>query len=1331
MSLKVDKVQLEIIMKSDSARAEMMKLDDEARAIQKSMKGLKKDSEEYIRKNEELTKVKARMQELRNEIGLTGMTMRELKARAKELSMQMVNLDPRSEKYKEFRNELDRVNNRMRELKGNAAQTQSSFSKFTSGFNKFFAVGATVIATLTGIGFAIKKFTDMLDAREDSQANLEALTGLDKQSIKWLTEQSTLLSTTLTKDGVRIKQSSREILDAMTIVGSQRPELLKNKEALLAVTRDAMTMSIASKDSLEASTEALTNTLNQFNLEGTESTRIINAMAAGSKAGAATIPYLSQAIEKSGTTFALMGVDVETAIGVIESVAPKFKEASVAGNSLDKVLLKMKEGNIGYKSGVFDINDAIDELKTRFNKGESAAKIFGVEHAKMAEILIQSQDDINLFTTAVTGSNTALEQAAINSDTRSAKLAQAKNNFNEAAMALVENFTPAMTLAVETGIDFIHVIMEIPKWLKENKGLLLTLITTMAVYVAIVNKAKIANIALIATEKLKVFWSKTVTASTLLQIAATGYLTGSVRAANVAMKALFTTLKLNPYVALGVAVAGLTIGIYKLITAKKKQSESVKAQLNVEKKASEQYQKQAGDIDVLVAKIKNENISQKDRIAALNKLKTIIPEYNGMITEEGRLINNNTGAIDNYLVALEKQIKMKAAQEEWEVLIRQRRKQKQAADKAQQEADRYRTFSENTTYGAVTGGSATQGKLRVLETEAKKATNALNDTNSAIAELEKEINSNKTPYKPIVDAPKNGDQKEINGVLMEWNGKKWVKVKTPSSDLSDKELKELKKKYDAEFKVLTDNHDKRLAAITAEAKSEDELRLSLLAEDIKFYEEKLKIEQKYLQDTGGTEKNIADANLKLQKETDSQMLKGINDSYKSKQLATDQLETLEKQKLVDSYTTKKQMQLDSAALEITINEKRLQDAKEYADLIAQQTFASEQNKVDAVEKANQQIVNAEGNLVNSQKKHADVKYTQEEEFERKRQALIDKYGLEESQSNGSRYARDLKELKDSLDEKLITEEEYQKAAQKVKLDAVVGYANQAVEYTAMVSDAISEYHEMETSSLEAEKQKQLSIAGNDADKRAKVEKEFAQKELDLKKKQSGADAAIKGASALAAGALGVANIWAAHSANPILAAILTAMVGATVALQIANIAKQRQVIMNTTLDTSNSATGETTRSTGTRVAQAAEGRYDVIGADDNKTYKKVPYRGLARTMIVSRPTLMGERGDELIVDHRTLQNLRIKAPHVINTINRYRVPQRADGNYDNVTQYSASEYNAETAQLLKANLIATNQLIGLVADLKANGVKAPIVLSDLERKQELRKNSLLKGSLKK
>ena len=43
------------------------------------------------------------------------------------------------------------------------------------------------------------------------------------------------------------------------------------------------------------------------------------------------------------------------------------------------------------------------------------------------------------------------------------------------------------------------------------------------------------------------------------------------------------------------------------------------------------------------------------------------------MNEEGRLINNNKEAIDQYLVSLEKQIKLKAYQEELEELYKKKR----------------------------------------------------------------------------------------------------------------------------------------------------------------------------------------------------------------------------------------------------------------------------------------------------------------------------------------------------------------------------------------------------------------------------------------------------------------------------------------------------------------------------------------------------------------------------------------------------------------------------------------------------------------------------------
>ena len=316
------------------------------------------------------------------------------------------------------------------EMYGMDRAQRSWFGNASNGFNKMAGWVTGVAATVTGLAYSFKKSIDSANEFEDSLNNLAALTGLQGNDLQWLSERAKQFSVETTKSGIRIRQSAKEILDAYTIMGSQRPELLKGKEALSAVTEQAIILSEAGKIKLEPAVAALANTMNQFNLSGDEAARVVNVIAAGSKVGAADIDYVSTAIEKAGTTANLMGISVEQTVGAIETVGPKFAEATTAGNSLDKVLLKMAEKQIGYKDGVFDMSLALDQLAVMFDQGTSASSIFGVEHAKMAEVLVQGREDFRRYTNEVTGTNIAVEQASINTDTNSARLAQAKNKLN-------------------------------------------------------------------------------------------------------------------------------------------------------------------------------------------------------------------------------------------------------------------------------------------------------------------------------------------------------------------------------------------------------------------------------------------------------------------------------------------------------------------------------------------------------------------------------------------------------------------------------------------------------------------------------------------------------------------------------------------------------------------------------------------------------------------------------------------------------------------------------------------------------------------------------------
>lgn len=364
----------------------------------------------------------------------------EIKKSSRATKEERVELEKKKAQYKAIGNELDKV--RMK------SQANSlSLGKIADGFNRYMGMGTALIGSLVGVVLGFRQLNDITMEFEERVDNLGALTGLAGEELAWLEENAKKTSVAIVEGGIRIKQGATDIVDAYTKMGSQRPELLKNKEALAAVTQDGILLSEAAKSKLDPAISALANTMNQFNLQANESRRVINVLAAGSKEGAGDIPYLSAAIEKAGTTFDLMGVSVERGVGIIEAVAPKFKKAELAGNSLDKVFLKMKDQQIGYATGVFDVNDAIDELVFRFQNGESASSIFGVEHAKMVEILVQSKSEMNRYTEAVTGTNIALEQAYKNTNNQAAILAQARNEYQLTAMELGKELGPAITMS--------------------------------------------------------------------------------------------------------------------------------------------------------------------------------------------------------------------------------------------------------------------------------------------------------------------------------------------------------------------------------------------------------------------------------------------------------------------------------------------------------------------------------------------------------------------------------------------------------------------------------------------------------------------------------------------------------------------------------------------------------------------------------------------------------------------------------------------------------------------------------------------------------------------
>ena len=90
----------------------------------------------------------------------------------------------------------------------------------------------------------------------------------------------------------------------------------------------------------------------------------------------------------------------------------------------------------------------------------------------------------------------------------------------------------------------------------------------------------------------------------------------------------------------------------------------------------------------------------------------------------------------------------------------------------------------------------------------------------------------------------------------------------------------------------------------------------------------------------------------------------------------------------------------------------------------------------------------------------------------------------------------------------------------------------------------------------------------------------------------------------------------------------------------------------------------------------------------------------------------------------------MNAPYVLDVIRQNRVAQRALGNYSSIDNGSSASGNSASGSADNTVLlVALDRMIAFLEYLIDNGVKAPIVLSELEAKIALRDKSLKKGSL--
>lgn len=289
-----------------------------------------------------------------------------------------------------------------KELRGFAATSKGVFG----GLTTFTSYAAAFVGISTSIHSAVTANMEF----EKSLSSLRSLTGVSAQELNYFRTEAIRM-------GMDSTQSASQMVDAFKLIGSQMPELLKNKTALTQTAEAAVVLAEAAELDVPTAAKALTGALNQMGASSSEAANYINILAAASQQGSADIPYLNKAIENAGGAASSTGVKFNELVAIIEAIAPKITDAASAGTNLRNIFLTLESSaDQNLRPSVVGLSTAIDNLSKMNLDAVQLTKMFGKESVTAAIAILQEKDAFDELSQSIKDTNTAYDQAAINND---------------------------------------------------------------------------------------------------------------------------------------------------------------------------------------------------------------------------------------------------------------------------------------------------------------------------------------------------------------------------------------------------------------------------------------------------------------------------------------------------------------------------------------------------------------------------------------------------------------------------------------------------------------------------------------------------------------------------------------------------------------------------------------------------------------------------------------------------------------------------------------------------------------------------------------------------
>ena len=1121
-------------------QAQIKKLERQLKDVEKTIASATQESKKY----EDVLK------------NLGGSTIKQLRQAQRQLNAEIQKLKPGTEEYINATKNYATVSQRLKSLEKGYKSVGVNISNATQLAQNWTVIITGIYSVLSKLSGWFRQSAEAAAKLDDTYSDVMKTTGLLKEQVAELDAELLKIDT---------RTSREQLLNLARDAGKLG---ITGKEEILGFVRAADQIQVALGEDLgEGAIKNLgkiADVLGYTKSMGIEDAllSIGSAINAVGQASTASESYMVDFVQRLAGVGAQTGISAANLIGFASGLDQSAMKVEMAATAFQNFIMKLYEDPAKFAEYANmevqqftdllnnDANNAVITILESLNQQDGFASLvpmfqdMGLDGARAVSVLAAMATNISAVTDAQSLANTEFEKGTsvqteyeTKNNNLQAELEKARKEFQNSAIALGQSLNPIMLKSTNLLTYLIKLFAS------HGKAL-----ATAAITVGVLTLAWNANLIKM---KLVATWNTALRMKTIALAGAKALLAGNLGKVRQAWHLLNATMKLSIIGAITTGVTALVMAVSNWVKKSREAKQATDELAEIEEKATDRFKDEEARVRSLTAILYDNRIALDKRKEALAELKSIIPGYHADLTEEGRLINENKTALDQYIESLRTRARIEVFEEEIAALEKQKIEYERAIEDAQKKADEAKVDGIGfETY------TVTVGKSQITE---------LTDYGEAMQELRKieaEYNSVKEKQNKILEHFAKTTQQATpkqNKVVNDENDN------TPTYEDASKSLE---KQQEEELIILKQSYADKEIVETEYVRKSNELRLQHL-------QQKLELARQYGADETSAMSAWLDETIR-QMETANKETEKLQQEQRRKEEKNREDEEAKKQKEREKQLAEEQRHLEDL--------KRLAERFKKELLSPVDLYNEEKAKLDELRSRD---------LIT------------EEEYQKLLLELKKKYAAQSVSNIDSnnelgiweKYELEKEALQQFFEEGEMGWEEYEKSVKDLRIK----YAQQTIETISStlntIGNFVSSLRDMEMAQAEAQYQADLTAAGDNAEAREQIQEQYEQKKLDIQKKYADVDMAINIAKAIASGALSAVK---ALELGPVAGPIFAGIIAATTAAEVATIVAQRNAIMNTTV--SSSGGGGSNVPTGSRVPTPDgfnDGGFTPTDDDDN------------------------------------------------------------------------------------------------------------------------------------